>query len=100
MRRNRRLAVARLLTATALTAAVAAVALNAPVASADVLGPYFATNDNSSDPHIIRCAKPGTPSVTGYCLYTSQDMGTGAYPGNSYPMKQTILYYSDTGYSF
>lgn len=97
MRLKRRLALAGL-TATVITAAAAAVVLTAPTASADVSGTPFVTSSNSSDPHVIQC-KDG--SVSGYCLYTSQDMGQQyAYtPANYYPMRNTLVYFSPTGYN-
>ena len=99
MRRYRRLAVIAGLTATAITAATAAVVLTAPFASADVTGTPFVTTANSSDPHVINCTDPST-GTNGFCLYTSQDMGQQyAYtPANYYPMRDTLVYFSPTGY--
>jgi hypothetical protein len=90
---------------TAAVAACALVAVLAPTApaSADVAGPYFATQGLGSDPHIIECTNPGiggSNPVDGYCLYTSRDMGQSyAYPGNYYPMRYTRVYFSENGYS-
>jgi hypothetical protein len=91
------------LSAAATVSAVAAALLAAPMASADVAGPYFATQGLGSDPHMIECTKPafnGAPAADGYCLYTSRDMGQSyAYPGNYYPMRYTRAYFSENGYS-
>jgi hypothetical protein len=106
MRRNRRLVIVGL-TATAVATATAAVVLSSPIASADVSGPTFATATNASDPHVIKCNNPDNNNVAGYCLYTSQDMGqqfvlpSGCLPSscdNYYPMVQTRVYFSQTGY--
>lgn len=95
--RRRRLRMAAL-SAAATALAVVVSYLATPTASADVAGPYFATQGNASDPHITRCTDPAT-GHNGYCLYTSRDMGQQyAYPGNYYPMKDTYLYYSPNGY--
>src|SRR3954471_13458008 len=96
MRRVRRLALA--LTAT-VAAAAGAVGLTGSVASADV-GGSFVTNNLGSDPHMIVCTDPSTGS-SGYCLYTSQDMGQQyAYPtANYYPMRDTKVYFSTNGFN-
>lgn len=96
MRRNRRLATAGL-TAVAIAVASAAVVLATAVASADVAPPYFATQNNGSDPHIITCTAPD--GRQGYCLYTTQDMGQQyAYPpANYYPMRDIRVYFSTHG---
>jgi hypothetical protein len=107
MKRRRRLAIAGF-TATAVAAAIAAIALSAPTALANVSGPTFATPNNASDPHVIKCNNPDSNNVAGYCLYTSQDMGpdfvvpAGCLPSscdNYYPMVQTRVYFSTTGYN-
>ncbi len=98
MRRRRRLAVVGL-AAAATASAVAAGLLTTPTAHADVAGPYFATQENGSDPHVIPCKVPNTVTK-GYCLYTSRDMGAGdRYPGNWYPMEATYAFYSPDGYT-
>lgn len=92
-RRRRRVTQA----AAAVAVAVVAALLPASTATADVAGPYFATQGLGSDPHIIECTYQG---VDGYCLYTSQDMGASyRYPGNYYPMRYTRAYFSENGYS-
>lgn len=99
MRRQRRLAITGFTVASVL-AALAAFAVTGPTASADVAGPYFASQSNGSDPHIITCTDP-TTRVNGYCLYTSEDMGQqfANPPGNVYPMEATRVLWSPNGYS-
>src|SRR5688572_29063548 len=95
MNRRRRLSIAGIAMAT--VAAVTATLALAPTSQADVAGPYFATQNLGSDPHMIPCTDGAT---AGYCLYTSRDMGQSfAYPGNFYPMEQTRAYFSTNGYS-
>ncbi len=78
-----------------MAALIAALAPMTP-ATADIGGPYFASQNNRSDPHIIECTYGG---VDGYCLYTSQDMGASyRYQGNWYPMRYTRAYFSENGY--
>jgi hypothetical protein len=100
MRRRRRLALVGL-AAAATASAVAAGLLTAPTSHADVAGPFFATQGNASDPHIIRCTRSSTPLgtyETGYCLYASRDMGAAyRYEDNWYPMEQTMMYFSMDG---
>ena len=68
--------------------------------TAGVPAPYV-TTDNSSDPHAKPCVHNGQPGV---CLFTSQDLKQGpvttGYPSgqpNSYPMSQTLGYFSTDG---
>jgi hypothetical protein len=79
--------------------AVGPTAANATV-TAGVPAPYV-TTANSSDPHTKPCVHNG---VAGICLFTSQDLQQGAvttgYPSgqpNSYPMSQTLGYFSTDG---
>ena len=99
--------------ATALSAAATAVVvvvayLTVPTASANVGGPVYGPSRPGADPHIFRCTDPATPSVLGYCMVTSSDMGqqftypencveTGTFCWNYYPMSRTFMYYSPTG---
>jgi len=96
MRRRRRVALVGFAVA-ATASAVAAALLTAPTSHADTPTPYFATTGNGSDPHIINCTDPDT-GYTGWCLYTSVDMGQAySYTGNSYPMRDTKAYFSTIG---
>ena len=70
--RRKRLAILAGLTAVAVSAATATIISTAPTASA-ALYTTFVTSNNSSDPHVISCKDCAT---NGFCLYTSQDMGT------------------------
>jgi hypothetical protein len=84
-------------TAAATAAVVTAGLVLAPTSNADVPAPYFATSNLGSDPHMIPCNDGAT---AGFCLYTSQDMGQMyGYPGNYYPMRDTLVYFSTNGYS-
>jgi hypothetical protein len=81
------------LSAVGLTAANAAVTQGVPA-------PYV-TTANGSDPHTKPCVHNG---VAGICLFTSQDLQQGSvttgYPSgqaNSYPMSQTLGYFSTDG---
>jgi hypothetical protein len=87
------------LVAAATAAAGVAGYLTIPTASANVDGPYFATQGVGSNPDIIRCVHPES-GHNGYCLFTSKDLGSGGYPpANYYPSKTTRLYYSPNGHS-
>ncbi len=97
MTRRRRRTLIGVAAAAVAATVTASLLTTAPTASADVDGPYYATQANASDPHIIRCKAPGS-TTEGYCLFTSLDMGQDfAYDGNHYPMRDTKLYYSHTG---
>jgi hypothetical protein len=90
-----------ILTAVAATAVAVAGYAFAPAASADV-GGSFATTANASDPFVVRCFDPST-GQSGLCMYTSQDMGitTNLPPDNSYPMQNTLGFFSaDNGRSW
>jgi hypothetical protein len=69
--------------------------LTGPVALADIGGSYV-TTANASDPYITTCVNPNTGRA-GFCLYTSQDLGIGPLRGNPYPMKDTLLFFSENG---
>jgi hypothetical protein len=79
--------------------AIAPTAARAAV-TAGVPAPYV-TTANSSDPHTKPCVHAGR---AGICLFTSSDLQQGAvttgYPNgqaNSYPMSQTLGYFSTDG---
>ncbi len=96
MKRSRRWALMAVGAAATVAAVTAGVVL-APMSHADVPGPYFATQNLGSDPHMIPCKDGNT---NGFCLYTSRDMGASfRYPGNYYPMEETRAYFSTNGYS-
>jgi len=82
-----------------VAAAAGGAAVTGSVASTD-MGGSFVTNNLGSDPHMIVCTDPST-GTSGYCLYTSQDMGQQyAYPtANYYPMRDTKVYFSTNGYN-
>jgi hypothetical protein len=66
-----------------------------PVASADV-GGSFASVNNASDPFVFKCFDRDT-NLNGYCMYTSQDLGTSGPAGNPYPMQNTLGFFSTDG---
>jgi hypothetical protein len=69
---------------------VLAAGLNVSPAQADVPnGSFSPTTSNASDPYITQCYIGGTLNL---CLYTSQDMSSGNYANNTYPMSVTNLY--------
>lgn len=94
LRRASRLAVASALLATAGTLTTVASA-SATSVTTGVPAPYVTTsnNTNGSDPHPHPCVNNG---VSGYCLFTSQDLNQSG-PGGSYPMNQTMGYFSTDG---
>lgn len=51
---------------------------------------------NASDPSAMACYDPVT-FVSGICVYASQDMGSGAYTGNTYPMSKTNMWFLPDG---
>jgi arabinoxylan arabinofuranohydrolase len=69
--------------------------LNSPVAIADSSsGSLSGITGNASDPFVTRCTSNG---VSGYCMYTSQDMNVNPPPGNPYPMQNTRGFFSTNG---
>jgi hypothetical protein len=70
------------------------VALNPPGASADIGGGLPGITENGSDPMVTRCR---FNNQNGFCMVTSQDVGTGATTANPYPMNRTKGYFSTDG---
>src|SRR5688572_22551808 len=105
MTRRRRRTLIGVAAAAVAATVTAALLTTAPTASADVGGPVYGPSRSAADPHIFRCTDPATPSVLGYCMVTSSDMGqqftypqdcveTGTFCWNYYPMTRTFMYYS------
>jgi hypothetical protein len=82
------------LAGSATLAVLASVGLTASVAHADP--PVVVTTALGSDPYLTKCNHP-TTGVAGFCLYTSQDMGTQGPPGNTFQMHDTRGYFSTDG---
>ena len=95
--RRRRWGAATLVTGLGFTAAAALVPESA---SADPVGPTFATANNASDPFAFRCADSTGAEI--YCMVTSQDLnqppiGKGTGAENYYPMSSTLGFTSTDG---
>src|SRR6185295_2858053 len=88
--------VARALAALLACAAVplGMVALNPPGASADIGGGLPGITENGSDPMVTKCR---FNNRNGFCMVTSQDVGSGATTANGYPMNRTKGYFSTDG---
>jgi hypothetical protein len=88
--------VARALAALLACAAVplGMVAINPPGASADIGGGLPGITENGSDPMVTKCR---FNNRNGFCMVTSQDVGTGATTANGYPMNRTKGYFSTDG---
>jgi hypothetical protein len=66
----------------------------APFAAADVGGGLPGITENGSDPMVTRCTFNGQ---AGFCMVTSQDIGSGSTPAVPYPMNITKGYFSLDG---
>ncbi len=96
LRRASRLGVAlAMVTATATLTAVGSA--SATTTTTGVPAPYVTTSNNlnGSDPHPHPCTLPN--GLSGYCLFTSQDLNQSGTSGNAYPMNQTMGYFSTDG---
>lgn len=62
-------------------------------------GSWSVSANTSSDPFVTYCyiKQPDNSVATDLCMYTSQDMTTGNYQGNDYPMSATHLYVLSQG---
>src|SRR6476469_8069301 len=69
-------------------------AIKLPFAAAADPGPLPGIVENGSDPMVTKCRYNGH---MGYCMVTSQDVGSGASPTNPYPMNKTKGYFSADG---
>jgi hypothetical protein len=78
----------------AVAGLILTVALPAPFAAADIGGGLPGITENSSDPMVTRCTFNGQ---AGYCMVTSQDVGSGATGAVPYPMNVSKGYFSLDG---
>ncbi|MBO3751148.1 hypothetical protein J5X84_34175 [Streptosporangiaceae bacterium NEAU-GS5] len=69
-------------------------ALQAPPAVADIGGGLPGITENGSDPMVTKCTFNGQ---SGFCMVTSQDIGSGSTPAVPYPMNITKGYFSTDG---
>ena len=70
------------------------IGVDQPVATADVGGGLPGITENGSDPMVTKCTFNGQ---NGYCMVTSQDIGSGSTPAVPYPMNITKGYFSTDG---
>jgi hypothetical protein len=80
--------------AAAIGGLVLTASLNAPFAAADIGGGLPGISENGSDPMVTKCSFNGQ---NGFCMVTSQDLGSGASAAVPYPMNITKGYFSTDG---